>query len=167
MKNKIFKFFQLNIFKPKLIKINPKFLKIYQHSFSTNINSKLNTISENNDNNKIPYDRYMKEVEHVLNKINDEIDSKELEIIENITLVEGVLKITFIGNINYVLNIQRPNLQLWLSSPFSGPQRFEFDLETNKWLNIRNKRDLLEILNEEINGILSKNKLIQRLDLKY
>ena len=32
----------------------------------------------------------------------------------------------------YVLNKQTPNLQIWLSSPVSGPKRF--DLINNQWI---------------------------------
>jgi frataxin len=109
--------------------------------------------------NKIEINRYIKEVEKSLNHISDTIERKELEITENLVLSDGVLKITFTGNKNYVLNIQRPNLQIWLSSPFSGPQRFEYDLTSNTWKNNRSGKDLYLILEEEINQILKENKI--------
>ena len=34
----------------------------------------------------------------------------------------------------YVINKQSPNRQIWLSSPISGPSRFDFDLETETWI---------------------------------
>lgn len=113
----------------------------------------------------IDLDTYIKEVDKVLNEIYEEIDTKELEIVDNISLSSGVLNFSFNKTKNYVLNVQRPNLQLWLSSPISGPQRFEFDCEANKWFNIRNKRNLVEILNEEINSILKENKVNDRINL--
>jgi frataxin len=101
---------------------------------------------------------YVKEVDKVLNHIYETIDEKELEITDNVSLVDGVLNISFKNSRNYVLNIQRPNLQIWLSSPISGPQRFEFDADKNAWLNIRNKKPLLEILEEEINTFIDINQ---------
>ena len=118
-------------------------------------------------NNTITLERYSKEVEKTLNYINDYLEVKELDIFDNIVFSDGVLKITLAKNKNFVLNIQRPNLQLWLSSPISGPQRFEFDLNSQKWKNNRNSEDLLEILNKELNDILAENKIDSSIDLNY
>jgi frataxin len=112
-----------------------------------------------NTNNKIDPERYVKEVDKTLNYISDYLEGLELEITDNILLADGVLKITLSKNKNYVLNIQRINLQLWLSSPISGPQRFEFDLQSNTWKNNRNNRDLYEILSEEFNKNLIENNI--------
>ena len=43
----------------------------------------------------------------------------------------------------YVLNKQQPNLQIWLSSPISGPQRFEMELDDGLWYQIRTKEELI------------------------
>ncbi|KAL9275055.1 Frataxin, mitochondrial-like protein, partial [Drosera capensis] len=40
----------------------------------------------------------------------------------------------------YVLNKQTPNRQLWLSSPVSGPSRFDWDSYAGAWVYRRNKR---------------------------
>jgi frataxin len=117
--------------------------------------------------NKISYDQYIKEADRVMNLLFDKIDEKEFDITDNINLSAGVLSFTFRKNKNYVLNVQRPNLQIWLSSPISGPQRYEFDLSTNKWINVRSKKDLLELLGEEINSILDDNGVKDKLELKY
>jgi frataxin len=116
---------------------------------------------------KLLYDRYIKEVDSVMNYIFEKIDEKEYDITDNINLAAGVLSFTFHDNKNYVINIQRPNLQIWLSSPISGPQRYEFDLDTNNWVNVRNKKGLLELLDEEINEILEENKINDKLELKH
>ena len=108
-------------------------------------------------NYKLDINRYLKEVDTALNNISDILEQKELQITENIVLSDGVLKITFTGNKNYVLNIQRPNLQIWLSSPVSGPQRFEYDLNSSTWKNNRNGKELYKILEEEINSLLKQN----------
>lgn len=114
--------------------------------------------------NKIDLNRYLKEVNFTLNFLNDYLEQKDYPITENLVLADGVLKIIFSGNKNYVLNIQRPNLQLWLSSPISGPQRFEFDLVNNSWINNRTGKELYTIMQEEINSILKENKIAEVVD---
>ena len=52
-------------------------------------------------------------------------------VIDDVNYSSGVMKVDFVddqGKKTYVLNKQAPNKQLWLSSPFSGPQRYEYDL---------------------------------------
>jgi frataxin len=102
-------------------------------------------------------DRYLRETHRIFEHIFEKIDSLDLDLIDNIDLTEGVLNIRFKSNQSYVLNIQRPNLQIWLSSPISGPQRFEYDQDKDIWFNIRNSKNLLNILNEEFNKIIKDN----------
>jgi frataxin len=102
-------------------------------NFSSNENSnKINPILP-----LIEMSVYLREVDSLLNHIYETLDVMDLETTENITLSNGVLRISFKKNKHYVINIQRPNLQVWLSSPFSGPQRFEYNLSEYKWENIR------------------------------
>jgi frataxin len=139
----------------KLIKnsfFNTKKLFILSSNFCTNIP-------------KLDFERYVKEVDKTMNIINDHLE--ELEVTDNITLTDGVLKITLPKNKHYVLNIQRPNQQIWLSSPISGPQRFEFDLKSNSWKNNRNGKDLYEILNEEMNTIIKEGKIDAEINFKH
>lgn len=46
----------------------------------------------------------------------------------------------------FVLNKQAPNLQLWLSSPVSGPLRYYYAWDAVGWLNQRDDHELLELL---------------------
>jgi frataxin len=141
---KLFKYFK-----------NEKFYKLQLNDFCT----------DKIEKPKIDLETYVKEVNKTLNKINDHLE--ELEVTDNITLSDGVLKLTLNKNKHYVLNIQRPNLQIWLSSPISGPQRFEYDLSTNSWKNNRNGKDLYEILNEEMNSILKEGNINVELNFKH
>ncbi|XP_021683435.1 uncharacterized protein LOC110667038 [Hevea brasiliensis] len=50
----------------------------------------------------------------------------------------------------YVLNKQTPNRQLWLSSPVSGPSRFDWDQNSQAWVYRRTKANLLTILESEL-----------------
>ncbi|XP_024021022.1 frataxin, mitochondrial isoform X2 [Morus notabilis] len=50
----------------------------------------------------------------------------------------------------YVLNKQTPNRQIWLSSPVSGPYRFDWDPSAQAWIYRRNKANLLKLLEREM-----------------
>ncbi|WVQ77534.1 iron donor protein CyaY [Cryptococcus sp. DSM 104548] len=78
----------------------------------------------------------------------------------------GVLNLTLPPYGTYVLNKQPPNLQIWLSSPLSGPNRFEFQpasLEEEEegvwegvWVSCRDGERLGGILEKELKGILKE-----------
>lgn len=55
-----------------------------------------------------------------------------------------------------MINKQTPNKQIWLSSPLSGPKRFDYDVATNTWYDHRNKENqtLLQLLQKELSSIL-------------
>ncbi|TVU34880.1 hypothetical protein EJB05_16735, partial [Eragrostis curvula] len=50
----------------------------------------------------------------------------------------------------YVVNKQTPNRQIWLSSPVSGPSRFDWDAETSSWIYKRTGAKLVHLLEKEI-----------------
>ena len=52
----------------------------------------------------------------------------------------------------YVVNRQVPNQQIWLSSPKSGPKRYDFIDGT--WIYKHDGKSLHELLNEEISDIV-------------
>lgn len=56
----------------------------------------------------------------------------------------------------YVLNKQTPNRQLWLSSPVSGPSRFDWDSYAGAWVYRRNKAKLLRLLENELEQLCGK-----------
>ena len=70
---------------------------------------------------------------------------------EDINYADGVLTIEMSDSRCYVLNKQAPNLQIWLSSPISGPQRFEYELEAEKWVQVRTDEELVSLLEREFN----------------
>ena len=43
----------------------------------------------------------------------------------DVSLASGVLTAFIPGHGTYVINKQTPNKQIWLSSPYSGPARFD------------------------------------------
>ena len=69
------------------------------------------------------------------------------------------------GKKYYVLNKQTPNKQIWLSSPISGPSRFEYDT-SGMWKHYRTNEDLLQLLNKELNENFAKTAK-EKIELKY
>ncbi|XP_058792381.1 frataxin homolog, mitochondrial [Phymastichus coffea] len=66
---------------------------------------------------------------------------------------DGVLTVKFGSEYGtYVINRQIPNLQIWLSSPKSGPKRYDFIDGT--WIYKHDGKSLHELLNEEIADIV-------------
>ncbi|KAM7495165.1 hypothetical protein LguiB_029774 [Lonicera macranthoides] len=57
---------------------------------------------------------------------------------------------------SYVLNKQTPNRQIWMSSPVSGPSRFDWDRSSQAWIYRRNKAYLLEVLESELEQLCGK-----------
>ncbi|KAF8338316.1 uncharacterized protein EI90DRAFT_3152035 [Cantharellus anzutake] len=70
----------------------------------------------------------------------------------------GVLTVNF-GKKHgiYVLNKQPPNKQIWLSSPMSGPKRYDFDVRKGVWFYHRDQRTLGTLLREELSRILRRD----------
>lgn len=59
----------------------------------------------------------------------------------------------------YVINRQTPNKQVWLSSPTSGPKRYDFSMKSNGcWIYKHDGVSLHQLLQKEINEIV-KNKV--------
>lgn len=57
----------------------------------------------------------------------------------------------------YVINKQTPNRQIWLSSPISGPKRF--DLVNEKWISTRDNLSLDALLNSEFREIFQTEEI--------
>ncbi|KAK1754417.1 Frataxin-like domain-containing protein [Echria macrotheca] len=74
----------------------------------------------------------------------------------------GVLNIRFGPEIGtYVVNKQPPNKQIWLSSPKSGPKRYDYvifgdgqqdkqDTAVGEWLYLRDNSTMADLLREEL-----------------
>lgn len=58
------------------------------------------------------------------------------------------LKLGSLGT--YVINKQTPNRQIWLSSPVSGPSRFDWDKKCEAWVYRRTKATLVNVLETEL-----------------
>lgn len=117
-------------------------------------------VKENNDSKaEIIYEKLSNETLEYLAEKFDEIGESELNDEESkyydVSYSSGVLTVKFSPTIGtYVLNKQTPNLQIWLSSPFSGPKRF--DLIDQKWIYKRTGESLHNLLSNEISKCLGK-----------
>ncbi|CAH2071814.1 unnamed protein product [Thlaspi arvense] len=61
------------------------------------------------------------------------------------------LKLGSLGT--YVINKQTPNRQIWMSSPVSGPSRFDWDQDANAWIYRRTEAKLHKLLEEELENL--------------
>ncbi|MCJ1329407.1 Mitochondrial chaperone Frataxin [Thelotrema lepadinum] len=62
------------------------------------------------------------------------------------------MTLVFPPNGTYVLNKQPPNRQIWLSSPISGPKRYDYVERDRRgeWVYLRDGSTLTDLLREEL-----------------
>lgn len=74
----------------------------------------------------------------------------------DVTFSNGVLTLKLGDRLGtYVINKQTPNLQIWLSSPTSGPKRFDF--RQNTWVYARTGETLHGLLSDELTKALKQH----------
>lgn len=78
-------------------------------------------------------------------------------------LTQGVLTLQISDVGTYVINKQPPNQQIWLSSPISGPKRY--DLIGGKWITLRDLTSLTELLEREIGEALKEESFSLELNM--
>ncbi|KAG5675789.1 hypothetical protein PVAND_005663 [Polypedilum vanderplanki] len=83
------------------------------------------------------------------------VEADEKLVNADISYSDGVLTVK-LGNGygTYVINRQTPNRQIWLSSPKSGPKRY--DLIDGKWIYKHDGVSMYQLLQEELEQIMSK-----------
>ena len=67
---------------------------------------------------------------------------------------QGVLEVDLGNKGTYVLNKQAPNKQIWMSSPLSGPLRYDYDPAAGVWFYARDGHGLRARLSEEVESLL-------------
>lgn len=87
----------------------------------------------------------------------------------SILLQDGVLTVS-LGSTHgiYVINKQSPNKQIWLSSPTSGPKRFDFmfaadNSKTGFWIYKHTGETLHKLLDQEFSAITHSKTKFQSL----
>ncbi|XP_002732770.1 frataxin, mitochondrial-like [Saccoglossus kowalevskii] len=77
----------------------------------------------------------------------------------------GVLTVIVGGNTGtYVINKQTPNKQIWLSSPSSGPKRYDYI--NGRWIYKHSGEALHDLLSLEFSAILNRNIDFSHLETK-
>lgn len=68
----------------------------------------------------------------------------------------GVLTLILGDQGTYVINKQPPNKQIWLSSPVSGPKRYDYVPERDDWLYSRDGQSLGSLLETELKQLTNR-----------
>jgi frataxin len=104
---------------------------------------------------------YHKKSDHTLETLfeafEELLDGIDLEE-SDIELSQGVLTLKLGDLGTYVINKQTPNRQIWMSSPLSGPVRYDF--EKGSWVYLRDGHHLHRRLQDELEKLTGR-----RLDL--
>ncbi|KAF8845413.1 Frataxin [Paxillus ammoniavirescens] len=85
-----------------------------------------------------------------LEELLDGIGSDEFEVDYH----SGVLTLNLGSNGTYVINKQPPNKQIWLSSPVSGPKRYDYVPATDDWRYSRDGEGFGLLLEQELSCML-------------
>ncbi|KAJ3276249.1 hypothetical protein HDV01_005697 [Terramyces sp. JEL0728] len=67
----------------------------------------------------------------------------------------GVMTLKLGEKGTYVVNKQPPNKQIWLSSPMSGPKRFDLNSTKDMWVYSRTGIGINDLLDRELSELLS------------
>ncbi|EIM92790.1 Frataxin [Stereum hirsutum FP-91666 SS1] len=87
-----------------------------------------------------------------LEALVDESGQQEYEIEYN----SGVLTLKLGSHGTYVINKQPPNKQIWLSSPLSGPKRYDYVPTQDDWIYSRDNTSLSTLLDKELSDVFGK-----------
>ncbi|KAJ2785282.1 Mitochondrial matrix iron chaperone [Coemansia javaensis] len=85
-----------------------------------------------------------------LEDLGDEIETEDYDV----EYAQGVLTLTVGRAGTYVINKQPPNKQIWLSSPVSGPERYDFDCAQGAWFCRHTGESLGALLGRELSQAL-------------
>jgi len=96
-----------------------------------------------------------KTMDHLLENL-EELD--EVERLEgyDVEFHSGVLTLNLGPHGTYVVNKQPPNKQIWLSSPFSGPKRYDYIEDEDEWVYLRDGQTLHGLLSDELSTALGR-----------
>jgi len=103
-----------------------------------------------------------------LSEYLDEVIDLFPNIVKNdnfdVILSQGVLTVKCGKHGTFVVNKQGPNKQIWLSSPFSGPKRYDWDEEESQW-SYRGQT-LTSLLTEDFGKIFGETVNFYHLNVK-
>ncbi|CAM6106527.1 unnamed protein product [Calypogeia fissa] len=102
-------------------------------------------------------DRFHELADDILHHLQDKIEvyGEDLNIDGfDSDYSSGVLTLRLGDLGTYVINKQTPNRQIWLSSPVSGPGRFDWSDSKKSWIYRRNNVELVSLLEKEFSELL-------------
>ncbi|QLL30420.1 hypothetical protein HG536_0A02370 [Torulaspora globosa] len=103
---------------------------------------------------------YQAEADRCLETLLDDLEALSDDYpdrIPDVELTQGVMTLQVANVGTYVINKQPPNKQIWLSSPVSGPNRF--DLYKGDWISLRDGSSLLDILSSELDDAIPEQEI--------
>ncbi|XP_012064429.1 PREDICTED: frataxin homolog, mitochondrial [Atta cephalotes] len=110
--------------------------------------------STENELSSVEYEKICDETLDSLTEYFEELVETAVHLPDaDVSYGDGVLTVKFgkpYGT--YVINRQTPNKQIWLSSPKSGPKRYDF--VNSQWIYKHDGKTLHELLNNEIPTIV-------------
>ncbi|KAF2724145.1 Frataxin, partial [Polychaeton citri CBS 116435] len=107
-------------------------------------------------------EEYHQHADEFMNLLHDEAEAiQETREDVEVEYASGVLSVTFPPNGSYVINKQPPNKQIWVSSPLSGPKRYDWVVRgegmhqkegagVGDWVYLRDGTSLPELLRKEL-----------------
>lgn len=103
---------------------------------------------------------YHRVADEYMETLSDELETvSELFPQVDAELSHGVLTLELPPYGTYVINKQPPNQQIWLSSPVSGPKRY--DLVGGRWITLRDNTSLTETIETELSSALGEETKLQ------
>ncbi|KAG9004006.1 Mitochondrial chaperone Frataxin [Tulasnella sp. JGI-2019a] len=100
----------------------------------------------------------------LLESLEELVESDMAEDSWEVDYSSGVLTLRLGDHGTYVINKQPPNMQIWLSSPTSGPKRYDYsEDEGGVWYYARDGRKLEALLKEELAPIFGQDDVDVRL----
>eukprot|EP00035_Acanthoeca_spectabilis_P009250 m.164882 g.164882 ORF g.164882 m.164882 type:complete len:192 (-) comp14662_c2_seq2:1784-2359(-) len=95
-------------------------------------------------------------LEQLSDDFNDLVDDHPDGDTFDVSFGDGVLTLNLASHGIYVINKQTPNQQIWLSSPTSGPKRYDFDSESQTWVYSHDNVGLHRRLSDELTAALGE-----------
>ncbi|KAI8049711.1 hypothetical protein BDF22DRAFT_623005, partial [Syncephalis plumigaleata] len=89
-----------------------------------------------------------------LEELMEELNEPSYDVTYSVNTKQGVLTIQLGQHGTFVLNKQPPNKQIWLSSPLSGPKRYDYDANAGVWFYNRDQSILQSLLDKELSELL-------------
>eukprot|EP01025_Chloroclados_australasicus_P009994 TRINITY_DN1388_c0_g1_i1.p2 TRINITY_DN1388_c0_g1~~TRINITY_DN1388_c0_g1_i1.p2 ORF type:complete len:204 (+),score=4.94 TRINITY_DN1388_c0_g1_i1:46-612(+) len=120
-----------------------------QRLYSEDLRTEISQISEG---------EFHKQADQVMDDLQERvevlIDDSNIEGAD-VEYSQGVLTVKLGKFGTYVINKQTPNRQIWMSSPISGP--FRYDCDGGRWIYHRDQHDMIKKIEKEFSSIFQED----------